>query len=175
MLCDTLDEPHGAGLDRFRASVADLVPFLGDRVDALRTWDDVRMLRVQVDRLRRWFWPGLLCIGDATNAMSPIDGVGINLAVHDVIAATNLLVRPSGTGPGLPGTSSGPAPPRLPTLVVQWGSARRPGLLPVPATLRPAGGGPPVVLRLLRCYPFLQAVPARLISLGILPEHVRGP
>jgi hypothetical protein len=107
LLCDTLDELHGAELDRFRASVADLVPFLGDRVDALRTWDDVRMLRVQVDRLRRWFRPGLLCIGDATHAMSPIDGVGINLAVHDAIAATNLLVRPSGTGPCLPGTSSG--------------------------------------------------------------------
>src|SRR4029453_16451512 len=113
-------EPDPAGLERIRATLAELAPFLADRVGELRSWDDLRTLRVQVDRLRRWFRPGLLCIGDAAHAMSPIGGgglnpgrpppaappqppaharppiggVGINLAVHDAVAAANLLVRP---------------------------------------------------------------------------------
>ena len=90
---DAADKLHEVGLARFRASVAELVPFLADRVGELRSWDDVRVLRVHVDRLRRWFRPGLLCIGDAAHAMSPIGGVGINLAVHDAVATANLLTR----------------------------------------------------------------------------------
>src|SRR6266508_3051675 len=74
-----VEELHRVGLARFRATVAELVPFLVDRVEELRGWDDVRVLRVQVDRLRRWFRPGFVCIGDAAHAMSPIGGVGIHL------------------------------------------------------------------------------------------------
>ena len=82
------------GLEAFRADIAAIVPFLSDRVGELRTWDDIKLLTVLVDRLRQWYAPGLLCIGDAAHAMSPIGGVGINLAVQDAVAAANLLYRP---------------------------------------------------------------------------------
>jgi 2-polyprenyl-6-methoxyphenol hydroxylase-like FAD-dependent oxidoreductase len=145
-------------------------------VDELRSWDDVRTLRVQVDRLRRWYRPGLLCIGDAAHAMSTIGGVGINLAVHDAVAAANLLARPLGEG-----TLSTRQLARvqlrrlLPTVVVQWGqrTIQDRFVSPLLAGRVPAKGSP--VLRALRRYPVLQGVPARLVGLGVLPEHVRTP
>jgi 2-polyprenyl-6-methoxyphenol hydroxylase-like FAD-dependent oxidoreductase len=173
---DAADKVRQLGLARFRASIAELVPSLADRVEELRSWDDVRMLRVQVDRLRRWFRPGLLCIGDAAHAMSPIGGVGINLAVHDAVAAANLLVRPLRDG-----TLSTRHLARvqlrrlLPTVVVQWGqrTIQDRFLSPLLAGRVPAKG--PLVLRVLRSYPALQAIPARLVGLGVLSEHVRTP
>ena len=173
---DTTAALQAAGLPRFRASVAELVPFLADRVDELGSWEDVRTLRVQVDRLRRWFRPGLLCIGDAAHAMSPIGGVGINLAVHDAVAAANRLA-----GPLRDGTLSTRQLARvqlrriLPTVVIQRGqrtiqdrflSLLLAGRLPA---------APPLALRALRRFPVLQAIPARLIGVGLLPEHVRTP
>jgi len=170
------DELHQAGLGRIRDSVAELVPFLTDRVGELRRWEDVRTLRVQVDRLRRWFRPGLLCIGDAAHAMSPIGGVGINLAVHDAVAAANLLVRPLRDG-NLSTRHLARVQLRrlLPTVVVQWGqrTIQDRFLSPVLAGRVPARG--PLVLRALRRFPVLQAVPARLVGIGVLPEHVRMP
>src|SRR5205807_4757890 len=74
-----------------RREVAETAPFLGDRVRELRDWDDVKLLTVSVDRLKRWYCPGLLRIGDAAHAMSPVGGVGINLAIQDAVAAANLL------------------------------------------------------------------------------------
>jgi 2-polyprenyl-6-methoxyphenol hydroxylase-like FAD-dependent oxidoreductase len=170
------DELHRVGLDRLRASVAELVPFLADRVDELRTWDDLRTLRVQVDRLRRWFRPGLLCIGDAAHAMSPIGGVGINLAVHDAVAAANHLA-----GPLRDGTLATRDLARvqlrrlLPTVVVQWGqrTIQDRFLSPLLAGRVPAKG--PLALRVLRRFPVLQAVPALVVGIGVLPEHVRTP
>jgi 2-polyprenyl-6-methoxyphenol hydroxylase-like FAD-dependent oxidoreductase len=172
---DTADELHEAGLDRLRASVAELVPFLGDRVDELASWDDVRMLRVQVDRLRRWFRPGLLCIGDAAHAMSPIGGVGINLAVHDAVAAANLLARPL-----LDGTLATRHLARvqlrriLPTLLIQALQRTVQDRFLSPLLSGRVGAGPPGALRLLRRVPALQAIPARVIGFGVLPEHVRA-
>jgi len=93
-----LDEIRERGLDTLRQEVAKLVPFLSDRWDAIRGWDDVKLLTVRVDRLTRWYRPGLLCIGDAAHAMSPIGGVGINLAIQDAVAAANLLARPLAEG-----------------------------------------------------------------------------
>jgi 2-polyprenyl-6-methoxyphenol hydroxylase-like FAD-dependent oxidoreductase len=170
------EQLHKAGLGRIRASIADLVPFLGDRVDQLRSWDDVRMLRVQVDRLRRWFRPGLVCIGDAAHAMSPIGGVGINLAIHDAVATANLLAQPLRDG-----TLSTRHLARvqlrriLPTLVVQrmQRTIQNRFLSPLLAGRLPTK--PPFALRVLRRYPVLQAVPARLIGIGVVPEHVRIP
>jgi 2-polyprenyl-6-methoxyphenol hydroxylase-like FAD-dependent oxidoreductase len=170
------DELHRAGLGRLRASVAELVPFLEDRVGELRSWDDVRTLRVQVDRLRRWFRPGLLCIGDAAHAMSPIGGVGINLAVHDAVAAANLLVRPLRDGTLATRHLARVQLRRLlPTVVIQLGqrTIQDRFLSPLLAGRVPAKG--PLVLRALRHYPVLQGVPARLVGLGVLPEHVRTP
>jgi 2-polyprenyl-6-methoxyphenol hydroxylase-like FAD-dependent oxidoreductase len=173
---DAAEELHEVGLARFRASVAELAPFLADRVGELRSWDDVRTLRVQVDRLRRWFRPGLVCIGDAAHAMSPIGGVGINLAIHDAVATANLLARPLRDG-----TLSTRHLARvqlrriLPTLVIQrvQRTIQDRFLSPLLAGRGPAK--PPLVLRVLRRYPVLQAIPARLVGIGVLPEHVRTP
>jgi 2-polyprenyl-6-methoxyphenol hydroxylase-like FAD-dependent oxidoreductase len=173
---DAADALHEVGLAHFRASIADLVPFLADRVEELRSWDDVRMLRVQVDRLRRWFRPGLLCIGDAAHAMSPIGGVGINLAVHDAVATANLLAQPLRRRT-LPELQLARVQLRriLPTLVIQrmQRTIQNRFLSPLLAGRAPAK--PPLALRVLRRYPVLQAIPARLIGIGVLPEHVRVP
>ena len=87
----TLAELHERGLGEFRRQIGEIVPFLNDRAHELQTWDDVKLLTVRVNRLRRWYRPGLLCIGDAAHAMSPIGGVGINLAIQDAVAASNML------------------------------------------------------------------------------------
>jgi 2-polyprenyl-6-methoxyphenol hydroxylase-like FAD-dependent oxidoreductase len=173
---DAADELQQAGVGRLRASVAELVPFLADRVGELGSWDDVRTLRVQVDRLRRWFRPGLLCIGDAAHAMSPIGGVGINLAVHDAVAAANLLARPLREGTLATRHLARVQLRRLlPTVVIQWGqrTIQDRFLSPLLAGRVPAKG--PLALRALRRLPVLQGVPARLVGLGVLPEHVRTP
>jgi 2-polyprenyl-6-methoxyphenol hydroxylase-like FAD-dependent oxidoreductase len=171
------DELGRHGIDRLRSSVAELVPFLADRVGSLETWDDVRTLRVQVDRLRRWFRPGLLCIGDAAHAMSPIGGVGINLAVHDAVATANLLARPLGDGTLSTWHLARVQLRRLLPTVVTQGVQRtiqRRFVFPLLAG-RLSTTGPPAALRLLGRSPFLQGLTARAIGIGILPEHVRSP
>jgi 2-polyprenyl-6-methoxyphenol hydroxylase-like FAD-dependent oxidoreductase len=86
---------HKRGLETFHKDVAKLAPFASNRMKEIRDWDDVKLLTVRVDRLAKWYRPGLLCIGDAAHAMSPIGGVGINLAVQDAVAAANLLAKPA--------------------------------------------------------------------------------
>lgn len=86
------------GLPRFRRRVAEMAGFLGDRVEELKTWDDIKLLRVSVNLLRQWWRPGLLCIGDAAHAMSPVGGIGVNLAIQDAVAAANILVKPLRSG-----------------------------------------------------------------------------
>ena len=173
---DTTAALQAAGLPRFRASVAELVPFLADRVGELTGWEDVRLLRVQVNRLRRWFRPGLLCIGDAAHAMSPVGGVGINLAVHDAVAAANRLA-----GPLRDGTVSSrhlaavQLRRMLPTMVIQRGQRTIQDRFLSPLLAGRRSARPPLVLRVLRRYPVLQAIPARIVGIGILPEHVRAP
>jgi 2-polyprenyl-6-methoxyphenol hydroxylase-like FAD-dependent oxidoreductase len=167
---------QAAGLPRFRASVAELVPFLADRVGELAGWEDVRILRVRVDRLRRWFRPGLLCIGDAAHALSPIGGVGINLAVHDAVAAANRLAGPLRDGT-LSGRHLAAVQLRriLPTMVIQRGQRAVQDRFLSPLLAGSRSARPPLVLRALRRYPVLQAIPARIIGIGLLPEHVRTP
>ncbi len=92
------DELRAKGLEVFRAAIVDLNPAFADRVKEIASWDDVKLLTVTVDRLKRWYRPGLLCIGDAAHAMSPIGGVGINLAIQDAVAAANILWEPLGNG-----------------------------------------------------------------------------
>src|SRR5205823_9845740 len=82
------------GIEAFREQITDVAPFMHDRVGELKDWDDVKLLTVAVDRLKTWHRPGLLCIGDAAHAMSPIGGVGINLAIQDAVATANLLAAP---------------------------------------------------------------------------------
>jgi 2-polyprenyl-6-methoxyphenol hydroxylase-like FAD-dependent oxidoreductase len=162
------------GLARLRASVAELVPFLADRVGELAGWEDVRVLRVQVNRLRRWFRPGLLCIGDAAHAMSPIGGVGINLAVHDAVAAANRLAGPLRQGTLSTRHLAAVQLRRiLPTVVVQRGQRVIQDRFVSPLLAGRRSAGPPLALRALRRLPALQAIPARVVGIGLLPEHVR--
>ncbi len=92
------EKMQARGIEDFRASIVEIAPFLHDRVTELRDWSDVKLLTVRADRLRQWHRPGLLCIGDAAHAMSPVGGVGINLAIQDAVAAANILAGPLQNG-----------------------------------------------------------------------------
>jgi 2-polyprenyl-6-methoxyphenol hydroxylase-like FAD-dependent oxidoreductase len=159
------------GLNAFRADLARLLP-AGAALDTLRSWDDVRVLSVRMDRLTRWHRPGLLFIGDAAHAMSPVGGVGINLAVQDAAAAARLLAAP---------LRDGLVPPRrlaqvrwrrlLPTVVTQFvqRQIQTRVLSRILAGNKPIGT--PRILRLIDRYPVLRGLPARAIGIGVLPEH----
>jgi len=164
------------GLPRFRQTIAKLVPWLGDRVGELDDWDHVKLLTVKVDRLRRWHRPGLLCIGDAAHAMSPIGGVGINLAIQDAVAAANrlapVLLR------GAPSETDLHAVQRRrewPTAMTQRVQVMMQNSLIGPVLAGAATNKLPLPFKLLRWFPFLQRVPARIFGVGFRPEHVRTP
>jgi len=168
------EELRARSVDTLRATLAELLPFLADRVGEIRGWDDVFLLSVQIDRLRRWHRPGLLCLGDAAHAMSPIGGVGINLAVQDAVAAGNLLAAPLLRGTLREGDLARVARRRwLPTAATQ-AFQRLVGRRVIRPVLAGGGGGrTPLALRLLRTRPRLRRIPARLLGVGVLPEHVR--
>jgi 2-polyprenyl-6-methoxyphenol hydroxylase-like FAD-dependent oxidoreductase len=173
---DGAEAVKARGLDAFRADIVSLAPQLRDRVDEIKTWDDVKLLTVKVDRLRRWHRPGLLCIGDAAHAMSPIGGVGINLAVQDAVAAANVLARPLRDGSVTEAdlaavqrrrTFPTRATQRLQVLIQDNILSRVLASQSVPK--------PPWPIRLLDRCPLLQRLPARLVGVGFRPEHVRTP
>jgi 2-polyprenyl-6-methoxyphenol hydroxylase-like FAD-dependent oxidoreductase len=164
------------GLDAFRGEVARLAPYAAAHVGEIRTWDDVKLLTVQVDRLRQWSRPGLLCIGDAAHAMSPVGGVGINLAIQDAVAAANRLALPLAQRRVT--TEDLRAVQRrreLPTRVTQWLQlvVQRRVISRVLATRAPLR--PPALVRLVASVPLFRRLPARLVGIGIRPEHVRSP
>jgi 2-polyprenyl-6-methoxyphenol hydroxylase-like FAD-dependent oxidoreductase len=172
----SLEDIRARGLDAFRDEVARLAPFTASRVGEVRGWDDVKLLTVQVDRLRRWYRPGLLCIGDAAHAMSPVGGVGINLAIQDAVAAANRLAVPLGAGRvGLDDLHRVQRRRSLPTRLTQWLqiAVQRRVIAPVLGTRQPLTA--PLVFRLLTRVPLLRRIPARLIGLGVRAEHVRAP
>ena len=165
------------GIDVFRGRIAALMPELADGVDALQAWDDVKLLSVRLNRLPLWCRPGLLCIGDAAHAMSPIGGVGINLAVQDAVAAARYLAAP---------LSRGEAPIRdlvrvqarrwAPTLVTQslQRIAHRYFIKPeLAGQFEPAGGDrrPAGWLRRLARFGQLRPILAYLVAIGLFPEH----
>ena len=172
-----IERVHAAGLEAFKAAVADGAHFLSDRVDELKSFDDIKLLSVSVDRLTAWSKPGLLCIGDAAHAMSPVGGVGINLAIQDAVATANLLAA------------------KLKAETLQDGdldSVRRRRLFPVKViqglqvavhnrVLKPAVSGArrslkvPWPLKLLDSYASLRRWPAQFLGLGVRPEHVHSP
>ena len=164
------------GLEAFRNRVVEMSPFLADRIGELKSWDDVKLLSVTVDRLRRWWRPGLICIGDAAHAMSPIGGVGINLAVQDAVAAANRLAGPLRKGvvtdDDLQAIEKRRTPPVRFTQWLQLAVQRRIISRVLESHRRPK---PPLFLELLRVFPILQRLPARLLGVGIRPEHVRTP
>lgn len=171
-----LNEVHAKGLEAFRASVAALAPFAADRVHELREWDPIKLLTVQVDRLQRWYRPGLLCIGDAAHAMSPVAGVGINLAIQDAVATANLLadaLRDNRlTVEDLHRVQARRAWPTKLTQRVQVMIQDR---VIKPVLASSVRLQPPIPVRLLARFPFLRRLPARLIGLGFRREHVRLP
>ena len=170
------DEIRQRGLPAFREQIASLVPFLRDRVDELRDWKDISLLTVAVDRLTQWSRPGLLCIGDAAHAMSPIGGVGINLAIQDAVAAANILGpallcgRP--TQHDLDAVQKRRMFPTRATqrlqLIVQNNIIRRVLASTKPLTL-------PWFFKLFQRFPYLRRIPARLVGIGFRPEHIHLP
>lgn len=170
------DAVRARGLDALKAHIAEMAPLMAGRTGALKSWDDVKLLSVTVDRLDRWWKPGLLCIGDAAHAMSPIGGVGINLAIQDAVAAANLLAGPLARG----------APSDAELAAVQ---ARR--LEPVrrmqalqlfiqnrilsPALNSDKPLKPPAIVKLFDWIPALRRIPARVIGMGFRMEHVTAP
>ncbi len=169
----TADEIRQRGLEAFRQGIVNLEPFLQDRIEELRDWKEVSLLTVTVDRLARWFRPGLLCIGDAAHAMSPIGGVGINLAIQDAVAAANILgpkLRQNNvTENDLQAVQRRRSFPTRATqrlqILIQNNVIRR--ILGRAETL-----SVPWPLKLLRRMPILRRIPARVIGLGFRPEHV---
>jgi 2-polyprenyl-6-methoxyphenol hydroxylase-like FAD-dependent oxidoreductase len=163
-----------AGLPAFRASIAHLVPFLADRVDELTDWSQIKLLSVQVNRLTRWHLPGLLCIGDAAHAMSPVGGIGINLAIQDAVAAAHILSPVLFTGIVTELTLARVQHRReLPTRITQAFQAIVHRFLS--RTLgNPAPIKPPLILRLISPRPTFRRLLARFIGMGVRPEHIQN-
>jgi 2-polyprenyl-6-methoxyphenol hydroxylase-like FAD-dependent oxidoreductase len=164
------------GLPSFREDIAQLAPFLRDRVDELTDWSEIKLLTVMVDRLTYWYRPGLLCIGDAAHAMSPIGGVGINLAVQDAVAAANILASPLARGAiTLKNLRAVQRRREWPTRVTQ----RLQVLIQDRVISRVLGSTKqislPFPMKLLRQWPVLRRIPARAIGMGFRPEHVKTP
>jgi 2-polyprenyl-6-methoxyphenol hydroxylase-like FAD-dependent oxidoreductase len=171
------DQMKARGLEAFRADVVSMAPILKAGMADVKTWDDVKLLTVTINRLTRWTRPGLLCIGDAAHAMSPVGGVGVNLAVQDAVATANLLAAKLLKG----------CPPED-----ELDAVRLRREFPVRATqamqtlvqnrlisvaLKPGDQPfkPPLLVRLVNAVPWLQGLTARLLAVGVRPEHVRSP
>jgi 2-polyprenyl-6-methoxyphenol hydroxylase-like FAD-dependent oxidoreductase len=170
----SFEELKQQGIDAFRRNIQQIAPYLGERVEALQDWDQIKLLSVQLNRLRQWHQPGLLCIGDAAHAMSPAGGVGINLAIQDAVATANLLTDPLREGRAI---STLPACVQrrreFPTRVTQLLQAnahkgfeyvyRHPGEIKAPWQLKVAVSLPGV-----------KHIAGRIVGIGIRPEHIRG-
>jgi 2-polyprenyl-6-methoxyphenol hydroxylase-like FAD-dependent oxidoreductase len=171
----TFDQVRERGLQSFRDGIAAVAPFMRDRLqEELKDWDPVKLLTVKVDRLKKWHRPGLLCIGDSAHAMSPVGGVGINLAIQDAVATANLLESPLRKGiveeNHLQLVQQRREYPTRMTQAVQVFIQNR--------VINRVLGDPtpisvPLPLRLLKWFPILQRIPARIVGLGFRPEHVR--
>lgn len=172
----TFEALQRAGLTQFCAELARTLPRFGDRFGEIKSWDEIKLLTVVVDRLKRWYRRGLICIGDAAHAMSPVGGVGINLAVQDAVAAANIL-----TAPLLAGTVGEADLQRVqkrrefPTRVIQGAQV----LIQKRVITGVLGSAdkikPPWPVKLLRAFPLLRRIPARILGVGIRPEHIRTP
>jgi 2-polyprenyl-6-methoxyphenol hydroxylase-like FAD-dependent oxidoreductase len=163
------------GLPAFRDAIASVAPFLADRVSELRDWDDIKLLTVLVDRLREWFRPGLLCIGDCAHAMSPVGGVGINLAIQDAVAAANILADPLGRGDAdVEHLAAVQRRREFPTRMTQAFQIQAHNRVVHPILRNQIDFSKlPLPLRMLRDHPIFRRIPARVIGMGFRPEHVK--
>jgi len=169
------DEIKGRGLPQFQNEIVSFAGFLRDRVAELDDWSKIKLLTVQINRLREWCREGLLCIGDSAHAMSPAGGVGINLAIQDAVATANLLAQKLRLGPvSVDDLRKVQARREWPTRLIQ----RMQVFIHQRVVTGQASGSDnslPFVVRLLKWFPILRQVPARFIGLGPRPEHFRSP
>jgi 2-polyprenyl-6-methoxyphenol hydroxylase-like FAD-dependent oxidoreductase len=165
------------GIAAFRDDVARAVPDLADVTGTLESWDQVKLLSVSLDRLDRWSRPGLLCIGDAAHAMSPVGGVGINLAIQDAVAAANILAAALACGGNVDGLLEKVQDRRmLPVKLIQAGQKAVHNRILTPLVVRKAVlDKVPFVLRLFKWFPVLRRIPARIVGLGFRREHIHSP
>jgi 2-polyprenyl-6-methoxyphenol hydroxylase-like FAD-dependent oxidoreductase len=169
----SIADVHRRGLDAFRAEIARQAPFLADRTAEIASFDDVKLLTVGVDRLTRWHKPGLLCIGDAAHTMSPVGGVGINLAIQDAVAAGNLLAEPLRKGTVTDANLAAVQARReLPVKIVQGIQVFIQKRVISVMLAKRGEVKAPSFLRLLSVVPILQQIPARVLGLGVRREHV---
>jgi 2-polyprenyl-6-methoxyphenol hydroxylase-like FAD-dependent oxidoreductase len=178
----SIEAVRSAGLPQFRAQLARTMPLFAGRVSEITDWDQIKLLTVAVDRLAKWYRTGLLCIGDAAHTMSPVGGVGVNLAVQDAVAAANILAQPLREASAVPTSPLGEDVLRrvqerraFPTRVIQRAQVfiqRRviTGVLGDREQIKP-----PFVLKLFRLLPILRRIPARIVGMGVRPEHIRTP
>ena len=163
------------GLPAFRDSIERIAPFLTGRTASIDSWDQVKLLTVQINHLEKWSIPGLLCIGDAAHAMSPVGGIGINIALQDAVAAANILAEPLRTG-------------TLTDHHLKWVQTHRATAVSRTQRLQslahtvlnrvlhnPGPVTPPLALRILTRIPGFQYLTARVIGLGLQPEHIHTP
>jgi 2-polyprenyl-6-methoxyphenol hydroxylase-like FAD-dependent oxidoreductase len=168
------DEIRNRGLDAFRADIVKLAPFLADRVTELEDWDDISLLTVAVDRLAKWWRQGLICIGDAAHAMSPIGGVGVNVAIQDAVATANILATPLREG-RLTNSHLEQVQRRrtFPMKVIQKMQLTVQNRLIDPLLDSSKPMKAPWAMKLFNIFPFLRRIPARIVGIGVRPEHVR--
>jgi len=169
-----LDAIKAEGLSKFRARLKQIAGFAADRVDeAITDFDQLKLLTVTVDRLSRWSRPGLLCIGDAAHAMSPIGGVGINLAIQDAVAAANILGPVlQKRVPDLRDLQKVQKRREFPTKVIQAFQVAAQKLVLAPTLTASQTPKPPLLVKILNRVPWLRQFPARFIGIGVRPEHV---
>jgi 2-polyprenyl-6-methoxyphenol hydroxylase-like FAD-dependent oxidoreductase len=164
------------GLDAFRRQVVWMSPFLTDRIGELKSWDDIKLLSVSVDRLQKWWRPGLICIGDAAHAMSPIGGVGVNLAVQDAVASANQLAVPLKAGTATDDDLQAIEQRRtLPVRFTQWLQLSIQNQVISRVLQSEQRPKPPLLIKMFGMFPVLRRIPARLLGIGIRPEHVHTP
>jgi 2-polyprenyl-6-methoxyphenol hydroxylase-like FAD-dependent oxidoreductase len=169
------DTIKAEGLSKFRARLKQIAGFASGRVDeAIKDFDQIKLLTVTVDRLSKWARPGLLCIGDAAHAMSPIGGVGINLAIQDAVAAANILgpVLQKGV-PSLRDLKKVQKRREFPTKVIQAFQVAAQNFMLAPTLAAVQTPGAPLFVKMLNAWPWARQFPARLIGMGVRPEHVR--
>ena len=144
-------------------------------METIQSFDDIKVLNVRVDRLERWARPGLVCIGDAAHAMSPVGGVGINLAIQDAVATANILAPVfKKRAPKFPDLKKIQRRRQWPTKVVQWFQVQVQNRVLLPHMRARQTPKPPLVLRMLNRWPRLRRIPAHLIGVGVRPEHVKA-
>ncbi len=168
-----LDHVKAQGLEKYRQDLTLVAPFLNDRLAEIDDWNKVKLLTVKVDRLKTWHRPGLLCIGDSAHAMSPIGGVGINLAIQDAVATSNILTDPLLKGTlgedDLAKVQKRRTMPTVRTQAFQVFAQKR-------IVQRAIGDTtpfePPLIMRLTKKFPYLRRFPARMIGMGFRPEHI---